>query len=159
MKTLVVWFSRTGLTRGVAERITAALGAQACAITERRSRLGPLGYLRSAWEASRGRDAAIEALAADPRTADLVVIGTPVWAWHLSSPVRAFARRHRGDFRRVAFFCTMGASGSEAAFAELRELTGREPVATLALADREIDTPAGRARLDAFVAALKAAAR
>ena len=140
----------------MAERITAALGAQACAITERRARLGPLGYLRSVWEASRGHDAAIEALAADPRTADLVVIGTPIWAWHLSSPVRAFARRHRAEFRRIAFFCTMGASGSEAAFAELRELTGREPVATLALADREIDTPAGRTRLDAFVAALKA---
>ncbi|HSN34327.1 MAG TPA: flavodoxin [Ideonella sp.] len=154
---LVVWFSRTGITRGVAERLVRSLGAQACPLTERRSRLGPIGYLRSVWEASTGRDASIEPIACDPRAADLVVIGTPIWGWHLSSPVRAFVRGHASEIRRAAFFCTMGGAGDAQAFGELERLLGRAPVATLALADREIDRPAGAARIDAFVAALKQA--
>lgn len=37
---------------------------------------------------------------------DLVLFGTPVWAGHVSSPVRACLDAQRNSLRRVAFFCT-----------------------------------------------------
>ena len=154
---LVVYFSRTGTTGRVAEQVAQALHGEACAITEASSRLGPLGYVRSLWEASTGRDATIQPLRCDPSEADLLVIGTPIWGWHLSSPVRSFVRRHRAAMRHCAFFCTQGGSGSEAAFAELRQLAGQAPLATLALSDAEVADGSGRAKFDAFVATLREA--
>ena len=53
-------------------------------------------------------------------------------------------------FKRFAFFCTMGGSGASRVFAAMRQLTGREPLATLALTDSEVDATA-RAKFDAFV--------
>jgi Flavodoxin len=154
---LVIYFSRTGNTRRVAEQLALELGGQACAITEATSRQGFIGYSRCLWDSLLRRDAAINPLACKPAQAELVVIGTPIWAWHLASPVRSFVRRHRVDIKRCAFFCTMGGSGSEAAFDELCTLTSQLPLATLALTDLEVTTGTGQAKVNAFVASLQGA--
>jgi menaquinone-dependent protoporphyrinogen IX oxidase len=155
MKTLVAYYSRTGYTRRVADLLAARLGGTPYPITESRSRLGLLGYSRSAVEASLGLDASIVAPSVDPARFDLVLIGTPVWAWHLSSPVRAFAKGQAGSIRRCAFFCTMGGAGAERAFADLERCLGQAPLATLALTDREIDRERYGSRIESFVAALR----
>lgn len=158
MKTLIAYYSRTGHTRRVADLLAARLGGTASPITEPRSRLGLLGYARSAVEASFGLDAAIVASPVDPARFDLVLIGSPVWAWHLSSPVRAFARSQSASIRRCAFFCTMGGAGAEKAFAELERCLGQAPLATLALTDREIDGERHESKIESFVAALRSRA-
>jgi menaquinone-dependent protoporphyrinogen IX oxidase len=159
MKILIVHFSRTGYTRGVADRLAELLHGTSLPITEAGSRLGFLGYQRCLVEAVFGIDAAIEGPAVHPARFDLVVLGTPIWGWHLSSPVRTFARRHAPSIRRCAFFCTMGGSGASTAFAELERLVGRAPEATLALTDREIDSGAAVAKIESFAAALRPGAR
>ncbi|NML18204.1 flavodoxin family protein [Azohydromonas caseinilytica] len=152
---LVAYYTRTGCTGRVATRLAEALDAQLLQIEETRSRLGPLGYMRCCYEAVRRRVPSIEPVGIDPGRFELLVIGTPIWCWHLSSPVRAFARREGRAARRVAFFCTMGGAGYTGAFDELRTLLGQEPVATLALTDAEIDNAAGTARIERFVQALR----
>ena len=159
MKTLVVYFTRTGYTRRVAEQLAAALGdATLCPITELRSRAGFFGYQRCLIEAVFGLDADIEPPAHDPAGYDLVLLGTPIWGWHLASPVRAFARRHAGSIKRCGLFCTMGGAGAAAAFTELQQHLGRAPLATLALTDAEIDGAAAAAKIAPFVASLRGAA-
>ncbi|WP_374563944.1 flavodoxin family protein [Ideonella sp.] len=155
---LVVYFSRTGYTRRVAESLAQRLGAQLAPIDEPRSRRGILGYIRSAREAMRRAEVEITAPAADPGEFDLVLIGTPVWASHASPPARTLALRWQGRVKRVALFCTLGGSGAEAALAELQLAIGQAPVATLALTDRKIDAGTAATKLDAFVAALGAVA-
>ena len=51
---LIVYYSRTGVTRRVAEQIARRVGADAVAIRDVRSRDGVLGYVRSAMEAMHG---------------------------------------------------------------------------------------------------------
>lgn len=153
MRVLVVYYSRTGTTRRVAERLARVLQGHATAIGDTRPRQGFMGYQRSLFEAVTGRSAAIQPLRKDLRDYDLVVVGTPVWGWHLSSPVRTFAREHAREIRRTAFFCTMGGSGDRRAFAELRTLLGRRPEAVLALTSAEagrMDTEAVRTKTAAF---------
>ena len=154
---LVVYYSRTGHTRRLAERLAQAFGGRPRAIHESRSRRGASGYLRSLLEAVGGRDGPIDPMHPWPEGRGLVLIGTPVWGWSLSSPVRAFARRHAKRIRHVAFFCTMGGAGDRQAFAELERLLGRRPEATLALTEREVAGMGGegvRRRIEQFVAAL-----
>lgn len=158
MKTLVVYFSRTGHTRRLADRLARELGATTAAITERRSRRGFFGYQRSLCEAVFGGEPKIERLHKLPRDYDLVLIGTPIWGWHLSSPVRSFARQHGKAIRRTAFFCTMGGSGDRIAFAELERLVGRRPEAVLALTESELQAmtePETKARIEQFVQRLR----
>jgi menaquinone-dependent protoporphyrinogen IX oxidase len=157
MKVLVTWYSRTGHTRSVGESLARQLDGAAEPIVGTRSREGVSGYLRSLAESVAALPAAIAPPLHDPARFDLVVIGTPVWAWGLASPVRAFARAQAAAIRRTAFFCTMGGSGSDRAFDDLQRELGRSPVATLALTERDL---ADRTRLQArtahFVAALRA---
>jgi hypothetical protein len=73
---------------------------------------------------------------------ELVIVGTPVWAFHACSPVRSYLIRVRDSMRsgaNVAFFCTMGGTGAQRVFGELCALTAHAPIATLALSEREVD--------------------
>lgn len=155
IRALVVYYSRTGYTRRIAEEIARALACDICPIQEEKARHGLLGYLRCAYEAVRHRQPPIAALAREPSQYDLVVVGTPVWGWSLSSPVRAFAERYRDRIAHVAFFCTMGGSGAERAFGELQQIMGRAPITTLGLTDREIDARTHQQKVDPFTAVLR----
>lgn len=153
-RTLVVYFSRTGYTEKVAERLAERCGAHAEAIREPRSRLGFFAYIRSAREALKGRPAQILPLLHDPKSYDLVVVGTPVWAGHVSSPVRACLEAHRESLGRVAFFCTQHASGGEKVLQEMAEISGKQPVATLVVSDAEIRQGGAWPKLDRFIRGL-----
>jgi len=87
-RTLVVYYSRSGHTRGVARQVAAALEADLEEIAEPTGRDGVLGYVRSALEAIFGASAEIERPRSDPGDYDLVVVGTPVWDAAVSTPVR-----------------------------------------------------------------------
>jgi flavodoxin len=134
-KTLVVCHSRTGYTRRVAQEVARRLRADADEIVLLGDRAGVLGYARCALEALGEVTPAIRLPARAPSGYDLVAIGTPVWFWALSSPVRSYIMEERRNFARVAFFCTMGGSGAERVFATMAALCGKDPVATLALTD------------------------
>ena len=131
------------------------LNAQLAPIEEPRSRRGPLGFLRSAIDAVRGRDAVIRPPVAEPADFDLVLIGTPVWASHPSSPARSFARLYGQRIKRAAFFCTLGGSGAEPALRELGQALGRAPVATLTVTDRELDAGSFDDKLTSFANAVR----
>jgi hypothetical protein len=61
------------------------------------------------------------------------------------------SRRRR--LPQVAFFCTMGGSGAQRVFDAMAAVSGKQPLATLALTDRDIDKRR-HGRIDTFVHAL-----
>ena len=154
--TLVVYFSRTCYTRRMAEEIARAAGADCEAIREQSGRSGIFGYWRSAREALRGTAIEVEPGALNPRDYALVVLGTPVWAGNVSSPMRAYIAKHRRDFARVALFCTQGGSGAPKVLQRMAELCDQRPVATAFFNDSEIDRGLHSGKRDAFVAAVAA---
>jgi hypothetical protein len=70
----------------VAEALAAELICDAEEIVATESRVGLVGIMRSLIEALRQRPAQIAAVRFNPSSYDLVIIGTPVWAWSVSSP-------------------------------------------------------------------------
>jgi hypothetical protein len=154
MSTLVVYFSRSGTTRRVAETLAGALEADLEGIRELRSRRGWLGYLRSARDARQRRWVPIEALERDPSRYDLVILGTPVWYWSLSAPVRSFLASQSRRLAKVAFFVTEGGSGERRVFRQMAEVAGTQPVATLAVTQRDVESGQASRAIDHFVASL-----
>jgi flavodoxin len=155
MKTLVVFYSRTGHTREVGHRIAAALHADMEEIGDRVNRRGIFGYFRSGREAWFERRTELLPLTRDPGAYDLVIVGTPIWNMSLSSPVRTYLQDQRNRLREVAFFCTMGRLGSERDFEQMASETGHQPVATLALKERDLGSPDLTLKIRSFTYRLK----
>jgi menaquinone-dependent protoporphyrinogen IX oxidase len=154
-KILVVYYSRSGATRRVAMALSAALGSSVEEILETRSRDGLLGYWRSVIEARREHAPNILAAKNDPSSFDLVVIGTPVWAWSVSSPVRSYLSANKDRLPAVAFFCTLGGAGSETAFAQMQEIVGKAARATCAITAREMAAGGEGPKLASFAETLR----
>jgi flavodoxin len=138
MKILVAYYSRTGTTKKVAEALTQKLGAEVEEIRDTVDRSGAKGYLISGRDGMRRRLTKLEPVKLNPVGYDLVVVGTPVWSWNMSSPVRTYLTENKDKFKKVAFFCTMGGTGDEKTFAEMEGITGQKPAGTLALKTRDV---------------------
>jgi menaquinone-dependent protoporphyrinogen IX oxidase len=147
---LVVHFSRTGHTRQVAQSIATALAADIEEIVDPTRRTGILGYFRSGREAWLKRLPSIAPSVHDPGRYDMVVIGTPIWNTSLSAPVRSYLWRHRSRLPAVAFFLTCGGMGIDRVFRQMTEESGRAAVATLAVREKELGTPALEAAIARF---------
>jgi flavodoxin len=157
MKILVAYYSRTGHTEQLAKEIARRCQAELERIRDDGiDRSGLCGYLRSGWQAFSGATPGIQRATRNPAHYDLVVIGTPVWNWSLAAPVRTYARRHAGQFKQLAFFCTEGSSGDRRVFDELQRLCRKAPVATMAVTERELDPPRHARPMKRFVAQLPA---
>ena len=157
MKILVVYYSRTGHTEQLARQIASGCGADIEPIRDAGvDRSGLWGYFRSGWQAASGATPAIQRATRNPADYDLVVSGAPVWNWSLAAPVRTYARRHAGQFKQLAFFCTEGGSGERRVFDELQRICGKPPRATMAVKERALDPPKHAKALARFLAQLAA---
>lgn len=151
---LIIYYSRSNATRRLANQLAEELGADLVAILDRQPRTGLQGYMRSLLEASRGRLPQIEPLHADPSRYELVLLGTPVWAAHAAAPMRRFLHDHARSLPLVAYFCTYGGRGDKTTFEDMCNLTGKAPVATLAVRRSELMHGRHTAQMDRFVANL-----
>ncbi len=151
---LVVYYSLSGNTQKVAEAIASACDADIEVIADVKSRSGALGYLRSIREALTKRLVDIQPVNKDPSQYDLLILGTPVWAGNISSPLRSYIEQQKNKFNQVAFFCTQGSSGADKVLQKMTELSAKEPAATLVLNDREIQKQAYDESLQKFVSLL-----
>ncbi len=141
MKALTVYYSRTGTTAEIARMIHKELGGDLEEIQDTRDRSGVLNYLRSALEAAFKKQAKIKEVRYDPGKYDLVVIGTPVWAHNMSTPVRAYLERHKKNFSAAAYFATCGSTGDSKTLQDMENISGLKPRAQLAI--KKVDMKPG----------------
>jgi flavodoxin len=154
MKILVTYYSRTGTTRKVAEALAQKMGAELAEIKDTMDRSGVLGYLKSGRDAMKRLTTKLEPTNHNPAAYDLVVVGTPVWAGNMSTPVRTYLVEQKNNFKAVAFFCTMGGENSSKTFPEMAELCAQKPLATLALRTKEVVKGEFMGKVEEFVEAI-----
>ncbi len=118
---LVVFYSRTGKTRWVGQRLAELLGADIEEILEKKDRSGAMGWLGS------GRDAVMK------KTSEIVsehsvqgrksiLIGMPVWAFEPPPPIRTYVTKVDLAGKKLFGFCTFDGSGGEKTMASLAQL-------------------------------------
>ena len=117
MKTLIVFYSITGTTRKVAHEIQKLLKADEEELIDK-NRSGPVGYLQAGKEATLEKLTEIKPIQKDPKKYDLVIIGTPIWAYNMCSAIRTYLTEKK--LKKVAFFCTMDNSGDDRTFKKMQ---------------------------------------
>ena len=133
---LVVYYSRTGNTKKVAERISNQINADVDEIVDLKDRKRKIiGWIIS------GRDAMNKSLTEikfkkKPEDYDLVIIGTPNWVSTMAPAIRTYLTQNK--LKNVAFFCTYGGNEGHV-FEDMKNLT-QKPLASLGLHDEEIDS-------------------
>ncbi len=138
MKILIVYYSRTGATKKVAETLKRELNADIEEVQDIKNRMGFLGYLFAGRDATFGSLTDIKEVTKNPTEYDIVIVGTPIWAWNVTPAVRTYLTKFKGQFKKIAFFCTEGGSGGARAFLEMEKICGLKPQVTLELTTREI---------------------
>ncbi|MEW5936905.1 MAG: hypothetical protein AB1665_03680 [Candidatus Thermoplasmatota archaeon] len=155
MEVSVVYYSKTGRTKKVAEEIAERLACEVEGIIATSERKGPIGYLKAGRDAVRKRSTTIGEMKSDPALYQLTIIGTPVWALTISAPVRAYLQRYSARLRDVAFFLTYGGAGAKSTFEDMEEMCSKRPVATLEITTLEYIRGRYGAKLDAFINAVQ----
>jgi flavodoxin len=156
MQALVVYYSRTGHTKKVGDELAKAMPGDVEELVDTANRAGPIGFLISGREGSGRKLAKLQPVKKDPATYDIVVIGTPIWASNMSSPVRTYITENKEKFKSVAFFCTEGSKGAETAFAEMEEIIGKKPKTTLTITVADLKSGSDADKVKKFAGEIKA---
>lgn len=156
MKTLVVYYSRSGLTEKIAKALASGLGADIEEIIDTKDRSGAIGWALAAKDAGFKSSTVIGPIARDPAGYDMVVVGTPVWAFTMTPAVRTYLTTYAKSIRKVAFFCTQGGKGDLTAYAQMQEIVGQPPTSTMTFIDKDIKADRCQAAVGEFVTRLNA---
>lgn len=135
MKTLVLYYSFTGITRRVSQLLAKELGADIAELTCKAYSFGFLGGLRQAWDVLIGGAPPIEIPKQANEDYGLIIFAGPVWGARPAPPIRSFAKHLKPKSQKFALFLTCGGTskrypGEKA----LDEIVKEMPVAPIATA-------------------------
>ncbi len=129
MKTLIVYYSLTGTTKKLAERMAGMLKCD----VKRLPMFGgnvPVGEY------------------------DMFIVGSPIWLYSPAFPASRFLSKNKNRLPEVAFFCTYQTSiGSS--FAKMERKSGKKPRGLLSMKAEEIGTESGDQKIGEFLDKLK----
>jgi flavodoxin len=161
LKAVVAYFSVTGHTEAAAKAIALALRAD----IEPIEAVKPLPQSRfslllfGGYAAKQKREWAAKPASRKLIDYDLVVIGTPIWAWTLNPVVRSWLRLNPiPPGVPYAAFATAGGAAGSAAFDEMAAIIGRKAIATMKIFDRDRKSRNDALLIERFVAKIEAAA-
>jgi flavodoxin len=151
MKTLIVYYSRDGNTRKVAQQLVKLLKADLEEIIDRKNRSGLIGLITGSIDAALKKLTEIGKTKYNPEKYDLTVVGTPIWASTMTPTIRTYLTNNK--FKKIAFFCTCSGSQGKS-FLDMKQVSGKKPIATLELRTKDIKTNNLEPELKKFAAKL-----
>ena len=110
MKSLVIYYSRTGKTRCCATAASELLKADLREIIEKKNRKGVLGYLSAGKDSSLRKKVVLEAPDYNFDGYDTIIVLSPVWAWNASAPVMTYLMNCDLKGKQVISIASMGGS-------------------------------------------------
>ncbi|MEN7982665.1 MAG: flavodoxin family protein [Nanoarchaeota archaeon] len=151
MKILVVYYSRTGNTKLVAEQIAKLLNADLDEIIDEKDRKRKvIGWVISGYDALKKELTKINHKE-NPKNYNLVIIGTPNWAGTMTPAIRTYLTKNK--LKNVAFFCTFG--GNEGHVFQDMESLSAKPKYVLGLRDKKITPEESMRRIKKFCEKIK----
>jgi len=157
-KVLVVFYSRTGNTKKVAQIIAKRCHADIERVIEKGvNRKGFLGYMGAVKDATLGKQVETEPFTKNPEAYDLVIIGTPIWMWDMTPAIRTYLLKMKGKLRKthVAFFTTSTETGAEKIVQKMQKLAEVKAINWTGFMDNDIrDEKTALEKVDIFLRGL-----
>jgi len=151
MRSLVVYYTRTGNTKKVAEMLQAKLEGDIEEIVDTKKRAGILGWLGAGKDGAKGIETTIREIKNDPGEYDLVVIGTPVWAGGMAAAIRTYITQNKDKFDRTALFCTCSGTAGGKTLPDMITLCGVVPLGQDWFRDKTIESEEAQEKVDKLV--------
>ncbi len=104
MKTLVIYYTRTGNTKFAAENIAAELGADIEEVIDLKNRQGRLAFLPAGRDAMQGKETLIAQTKRTPTDYDLIIIAQPIWAGSPTPAIRTYLNKNNLSGKKVGLF-------------------------------------------------------
>ena len=150
MKSLVVYYSRTNITKKLAETIAGKTDADIEEIIPKVNYNGKIGYARGGKDAISSKVIELEDLKHDPADYDVVYLGCPVWASRPATPLYSYLKINEGKFKNVKFFITAGGSGFDGTIKHMQEASVK-PQKVLNLTTKEVKKDLFEDKLASFL--------
>lgn len=156
IKMLVVFYSQTGSTREVAESISKSFNCDIEEIKEKEHRKGIFKNIIEIKDAILGNEVDICDCERDPSEYDVVIIGTPVWASHITPAIRTYISKNKDKIKCTAFFNTHGTEKIKISkvFKDFDKIIVKKPKALMGISKAEIKNGDYEKKIEIFGADL-----
>ena len=104
MKTLIIYYTRTGNAKFAAETIAAELGADLEEVIDLKNRQGKLAFMPNGRDAMQGKETQIAPTPRNLTDYDLVIIGQPIWAGNPTPAIRTYLNKNDLSGKKAALF-------------------------------------------------------
>ena len=111
MKTLIIFYSLEGNTRFVSETLATELDGDLAEIKTKDELVNKNSLMKYIWWGKmifQKQEPEILPIDKKIEDYDLIIIGTPVWAWTYTPPIASFFQENRIHGKKVAVFCCHG---------------------------------------------------
>ena len=114
MKTCILYYSFSGITRGIAEKIQKTCGGDIVEVKSKEHYSRLTAYTKGSYRAMKGECDPIEPATIDVAAYDLIVIGSPVWAYKATPAINGAIAALKGcDGKKAVIFATCGSSAKD----------------------------------------------
>ena len=125
MKILVVFYSKSGHTKKVAENLAKSLKADMDEIVDLKDRSGIKSCILGGRDGMKGSLTEIKTKK-NPANYDLVILGTPIWAGNSTPAARTYVTKFKNKIKKLVIFVTADNSGPEKTVEVIEEIWGKK---------------------------------
>lgn len=128
-KILIAYYSKSGNTREIAREIQSQTGAEMFEIIPLNPY--PAIYNDAVERAKKEKETDFKPPLKnyiDIEQYDVIFVGTPIWWYTMSSPVKTFMTENNFENKIIVPFCTHGGGGASSAFIDMQKLAPKAQV-------------------------------
>ena len=115
-KTLIVYYSLTGNTQFIAEALRDSIEADILELKPIKELKADKGsrFMWGGYQSKMKKKPKLKDFDINPLEYDLIILGTPVWAWNISPPMRSFVSKFDLTGKNVALWMSHAGDGVKA---------------------------------------------
>lgn len=135
-KNLLVYYTRSGNTEKVAQKLNSQFGANVDKLIYGQKK--NIGFLGACFEAVCKKTEEITGDTHSPSQFDHIVILTPIWASSLATPVRSYINKFRGSIKSYSVIATSDGGSIDGVLKECKDFLGKDPVSSQLISSKDI---------------------
>ena len=122
-KVLIAYYSHSGNTKNVAEKIQEVSDGDLFEIKPQKEYPRSYDEIVNQAKLEKQNDIKPELVDnGDIKVYDVIFVGTPVWWYTMASPVKTFLSMNKFDGKIIVPFCTHGGGGASSTYADMKDI-------------------------------------